>query len=216
VTHPRFSSVALDVDSTLAGIEGIDWLATQRGEEIARRVAELTDRAMRGELPLDAVYGERLALIAPTRREIDTLASEYCARLAPGADVAIRSLVGAGVRIVLVSGGIREAIVPLATSLGIGEADVHAVSLRFSGDGAYAGYDEASPLATQLGKREVLVRCSLPRPLLAVGDGSTDVAMKRESDGFAAFTGFTSRPSVLAEADHVVQSFAELQQLVMS
>jgi phosphoserine phosphatase len=213
---PRFRSVALDVDSTLAGIEGIDWLATQRGEGVAQKVAELTDRAMRGEIPLDAVYGERLALIAPARHEIDALASEYAARIAPGAEVAIRSFRDAGVRVVLVSGGIREGILPLAASLGIDEADVHAVSLRFTEDASYAGYDESSPLATQDGKREVVAHCSLPRPLLAVGDGSTDVAMKSEADAFAAFTGFTSRPLVVAAADHVLRSFAELEALVMS
>ena len=59
----RFASVVLDVDSTLCGVEGIDWLAQRRGGDVARRVRELTDRAMNGEIPLDSVYGERLAML---------------------------------------------------------------------------------------------------------------------------------------------------------
>jgi phosphoserine phosphatase len=62
-----FASVILDVDSTLTGIEGIDWLAEHRGADLGARVTELTDRAMRGEIALDAVYGERLALVRPSR-----------------------------------------------------------------------------------------------------------------------------------------------------
>ena len=82
---PRFASVILDVDSTVAGIEGIDWLAERRGADVAARVVAMTDQAMRGELALDAVYGERLALIRPTREEIDALAQAYRAAVAPGA-----------------------------------------------------------------------------------------------------------------------------------
>jgi phosphoserine phosphatase len=66
--RPRFASVVIDVDSTLSGIEGIDWLAALRGPEMAAKISALTDRAMRGEITLDAVYGERLKMIAPTRR----------------------------------------------------------------------------------------------------------------------------------------------------
>ena len=34
----KFASVVLDVDSTLCGVEGIDWLAQRRGPEMADRV----------------------------------------------------------------------------------------------------------------------------------------------------------------------------------
>ena len=39
----RFNSVIFDVDSTLSGIEGIDWLANLRGNEVAEWSATLTD-----------------------------------------------------------------------------------------------------------------------------------------------------------------------------
>ena len=47
MTEMRFASVVLDVDSTLCGIEGIDFLAARRGPDVGERIAELTDRAMR-------------------------------------------------------------------------------------------------------------------------------------------------------------------------
>lgn len=213
--EPRFRTVVLDVDSTLCGLEGIDWLAAQRGAVAEREVARLTQRAMDGATPLDAVYGERLAMIRPAAPEITSLALAYRRALAPGAAAAVARLVRHGVRVVLVSGGIREAILPIAAGLRIPPADVHAVSLRFDAGGDYAGFDTGSPLATQGGKLVVVRGLALPRPILAVGDGATDLAVRPAVDAFAAFTGFVRRAAVVAGADLELSSFHELAEAVL-
>jgi hypothetical protein len=61
----------------------------------------------------------------------------------------------------------------------------------------------------------VLRRLYLPRPLLAVGDGATDVAMRPAADAFAAYTGFTHRMEVARSADHELRSFDDLRRLVL-
>jgi len=216
VPVPRFASVILDVDSTLSGIEGVDWLATLRGPEVAQEVARLTERAMDGAIALDAVYGERLALIRPTADEVARLAGAYAERAAPGAADAVARMRAAGVRIALVSGGLREAIVPFARALGFADADVNAVPIRFGPAGDYAGFDETSPLATQRGKPQFAAQLALPRPTLAVGDGSTDAEMRPAVDAFAAYTGFVRREPVVRGADYVVSSFDELAALVLT
>ena len=213
--HTRFASVVIDVDSTLAGIEGIDWLAQRRGPDVAAEVAALTDRAMKGEIALDAVYGERLARIRPTRDEVGMLAAAYRDAIAPDAVDVLAALRLAGVRIVLVSGGLREAIQPLALHLGCTDDALHAVRVRFDESGAYAGFDEASPLATQAGKAEVVRSLALPSPALAVGDGATDLAMRPAVDAFAAYVGFVRRPPVVAAADFEIDSFTRLRALVL-
>lgn len=210
-----FNSVVLDVDSTVAGLEGIDWLAERRGPDVAAQVAAMTDRAMRGEIALDAVYGERLALIRPMRAEIDALGAAYVAAIAPGAREAIGRLQAAGVQVALVSGGLREAIIPLARHVGVAEDRLRAVGIRFDESGAYAGYESGSPLATQGGKPVVVARLALPAPVLAVGDGATDLAMRPAVQAFAAYTGFVRRDAVVARADHVIDSFARLEALVL-
>ncbi|MCU0625857.1 MAG: hypothetical protein MUF21_05125, partial [Gemmatimonadaceae bacterium] len=75
MTH--FKSLVLDVDSTLAAIEGIDWLATRRDASVAEWVARVTREAMDGLIPLDAIYEQRLQAIAPTRSEVHALADAY-------------------------------------------------------------------------------------------------------------------------------------------
>ena len=208
-----YRTVILDVDSTVAGIEGIDWLARRRSPELAREVASLTDRAMAGEIPLERVYGERVGRVAPSREDVAALAEAYVAALAPGCADAVRLLRERGARIVLLSGGLREAILPLAAMLGVAEGDVHAVPVRFDAEGRYAGVAD-SPLTTDGGKPAVVRALGLERPVLAVGDGNTDLALRGTVDTFAAFVGFVRREPVVREADVVVESFDEVVRLV--
>ena len=216
MTVTGFASVILDVDSTLCGIEGIDWLADRRGPAVGGEVMALTDRAMRGEIALDAVYGERLTLVRPSRGDVSALAEAYAGSLAPGAARAVTRLNGEGRRIVLASGGIREAILPLGQLLGIPDADVHAVSVRFDASGDYSDFDMASLLTTATGKRTLAESLGLPARVLAVGDGATDLATRPAVDAFAAFTGFVTRDRVVRSADFIIHSFDQLVELVLA
>jgi phosphoserine phosphatase len=211
----RFNSVIFDVDSTLSGIEGIDWLAKQRGNDVAAWSAALTDRAMKGEIPIEAVYGERMGKVRPDRNEIERLGQEYIERVAAGARETLIAFKAAGIRIVMISGGLREAILPLATTLGVDDGSVYAVSIFFGEAGNYAGFDADSPLTRQTGKKTTVASLGLKGPVLAVGDGMTDCEMKSEVDSFAAFTGFTRREPVIERADVVIENFDQLRELVL-
>jgi len=215
---PAYASVVIDVDSTLCGVEGIDFLAERRGPEVAAQIVALTDKAMKGEILLEEIYGRRLTTIRPTRADIAALAAEYERTLAPGAADAIGAMRTAGARLALVSGGIREAIAPVARTLGFDAADLHAVSLRFDDAGNYLDFDRSSPLTTQPGK-PVLVRGliedgRLPRPVLAVGDGATDAKLVGVVNQFLAYTGFARRANVVTVANGEVTSFPELARIV--
>ena len=212
---PHFASVALDVDSTLCSIEGIDWLAERRGADVASRVATLTDRAMRGEVPLEEVYGRRLAIVRPRREDVDALGRAYIETIAPGAVEAIAGWRSRGVRVILLSSAISHAILRLAQHVGLGPDEVYAVDVKFDAIGAWGGFDRPSPLVTTVGKRNIISKLDLPRPLIGVGDGSTDLAVRGTADAFAAFTGFVSRPTVADNADFVVTSFDELDKIVL-
>jgi phosphoserine phosphatase len=208
---PRFASVVLDVDSTLSGVEGVDWLASLRGDYIAEQSVRLTERAMNGELPIEEVYGQRLDLIRPTRDEIDRLARVYRERMAADAPRAIAEFKKADVRVVLVSGGFRRAIEPVARELGV---ELRAVDIYWNETGDYIGFDTGSPLTRQTGKRDVVELLRLGRPSLAVGDGSTDVGMKPVVDVFVAYTGFARRAPVVAAASTEIPSYEALEQYV--
>lgn len=211
----RFNSVILDVDSTLSAIEGIDWLAAKRGTEAEAAVAALTEQAMQGSIPLEAVYGARLRMVHPTVTEIAELSRVYIQEIAPYAKEAIAEMSAKNVEIVLVSGGLREAILPLAVEAGVKEKNLHAVSVVFDVNGNYEGFDEASALTRQNGKRKVVKQLELNGPTLAVGDGMTDCEIRPAVEGFAAYTGFVRRAAVIKQADYVVEDFRELRELVL-
>lgn len=219
-TRPRFASVVLDVDSTLAYTEGIEWLASRRGDAVSRRVAEATTRAMHGDVALEDIYSARLELVRPDRTDVEALGQEYVDTVAPGAMDALAVLRGAGVHLVVVSGGLREAILPLTRMLRVADADVHAVPVSFTDAGEYAGFDTCNPLARSGGKPAIVRALALSGPVLALGDGATDAELKTAQPpavaAFAAFTGVAAREPVVCVADYVVQCFAQLPHVVLS
>jgi len=202
----RYQSVVFDCDSTLSTIEGIDEIAAHRKGEIVA----LTDAAMRGEVALEDVYGRRLALIQPTRGRIEALGRQYVETLVPDARETVRALMDEGVDVRVISGGLLPAVREVARALAVPDDRVAAVDLRFDDAGAYAGFDETSPLARSGGKLEVLRAWGgeLARPAMLVGDGATDLEGRPAVDCFVAFAGVVARDAVIAAAEVVVRAHA--------
>jgi phosphoserine phosphatase len=94
--------LCMDVDSTFVKGEFIDELAELAG--VKAEVAEITARAMRGELDFEQALRERVKLLRglPMSR-----ARELCDRfeLSPGAEELVRTVKQLGMRVGLVSGG---------------------------------------------------------------------------------------------------------------
>jgi phosphoserine phosphatase len=211
-----FGTVIFDCDSTLCAIEGIDVLA---GEQHRDEIARLTDAAMRGEIPLEAVYGRRLGIVAPSRERVEWLGKEYVRTLVPDADTAVRVLQDAGVRVCIISGGLLPPVRAVGRALGVADEDISAVSIHFDENGRFAGFDASSPLARSGGKLEVVRqwREELPLPFLFVGDGITDLEARDAVELFVAYTGVVARPEVVAGADYVLNepSMAGILPLVL-
>jgi phosphoserine phosphatase len=214
---PPYGTVVFDCDSTLSSIEGIDELAAGQRAQIA----ELTRRAMDGEVPLEAVYGLRLARIRPSRARVEALGRQYLEHALPGAAELVRRLQSVGKRVIVVSGGVRPAVLPFAVALGVQPTDVRAVELFFDGEGEYLGFDESSPLTRSGGKIEVLreiAHAPQAGPVAFVGDGVTDLEAAGEVARFVAFTGFARRAELLQRARVVCEAphAAPLQFVLMT
>ena len=152
----NFSAVCFDCDSTLSRIEGIDELARRQG--LFEQVAALTDAAMNGDIALESVYGKRLELIQPNRAAIDWLAQLYIAEMVEGAAETVAALLAQNIEVHIVSGGLRQAILPLAAHLGVAEDRVHAVDIEFNDRGDYLAFNASSPLAGSGGKARICRR----------------------------------------------------------
>jgi phosphoserine phosphatase len=195
-----FRSVVFDCDSTLVKVEGIDELAGERIDEVRR----MTDLAMDGSVALEEVYGRRLALIDPTRVQVDAVGEAYIRELVDDARETVAALLFLEKTVRIVSGGLRPPVERVAAELGVGPGQVAAVGISFDGSGRYLDFERDSPLARSGGKADVLASWSLPRRALLVGDGATDLEGKGAVDCFAAFMGVVERPAVARGGDVVL------------
>jgi phosphoserine phosphatase len=198
-----FDVICFDCDSTLSKIEGIDELAKRVG--LGEQMSRLTDAAMNGELPLEAVYGQRLSAIKPDQASIDWLGDLYVAEIVDGVKDVFDSLLAQNKEVHIISGGLRQAIAPLANYLGISAEHVHAVDIYFNEDGSYGNYDENSPLARAGGKAEICRQLTKSQgSLVMIGDGKTDMEAKQAGAYVIGFGGVVDRPIVRELADSYV------------
>jgi phosphoserine phosphatase len=205
----------LDCDSTLSSIEGIDELGRLRGPATFKAVEDMTNAAMNGGTPMEAIFAKRLDIIKPTAAELAAIGAQYIATVEPTAVASLAKLRAAGWRIAIVSGGFTQAIRPLADFLGIDR--VEAVTLKFHADGSYAGFDDSCPTCKTKGKNVVARRLRVEHQathVVMVGDGASDLEVKGDADVVIGFGRYVQRPKVVAGADQFVRSLEELVGVV--
>ncbi len=193
--------VVMDVDSTLIQDEVIDLLAERAG--VLDEVAEITERAMRGEIDFAESLKERVALLAGLPAEaLDETARRI--RLTPGARTLCRTLRRLGFRVCLVSGGFREVIAPLAEQLEVDGLRANALEIV---EGRLTGR-VTGVIVDRYGKREALEEFAREFGIpvartIAIGDGANDLDML---DAAGLGIAFNAKPVVQAAADTAVNA----------
>jgi phosphoserine phosphatase len=214
VTNPK-KLIIFDCDSTLSAIEGIDELARVRGPLVFAEVERMTNDAMEGKIAVEDVFARRLAIIQPRRADVEAVGRQYIERIEPTALATINQLKAAGWTPLILSGGFRQVIEPLAAHLGI--ARVEAVDLHFDAAGSYLGFDEKFPTTHSGGKPEFIAglkRALAPVRTVMVGDGVSDLETRDEVDLFVGFGRYTERAKVKAGAHAFIHSLADLPPLL--
>jgi phosphoserine phosphatase len=167
--------VVLDVDSTLIQQEVIELLAAHCGREA--EVAEVTARAMAGELDFEESLRARVATLAGLPASVLDDVRE-AVQLTPGARTLVRTLKRLGFTVGLVSGGFIEIVGKLAEDLGIDHARANRLETE---DGHLTGR-VVGAVVDRAGKaqalREFAEREGLPLSrTVAIGDGANDLDM---------------------------------------
>ncbi|KAI1155461.1 phosphoserine phosphatase serb [Nemania diffusa] len=176
--HPRL--VVFDMDSTLITQEVIDLLAATITDppDLATKVADITHRAMLGELEFDAAFRERVALL-------EDLPATIFEQLRPVLDVTqgvpqlLRAFKKLGVKTAVLSGGFLPLTSWLAKELGIDYAHANEVVIsdagRLTGEvlGRIVGKERKRELLLEIAKKEGVAL----EQVIAVGDGANDLLM---------------------------------------
>jgi phosphoserine phosphatase len=165
-----------DMDSTMIQQECIDELAAEAG--VGKRVADITARAMNGELDFEAALLERVGLLKGLPETTIQTVIDTRITLMPGGKTLLATMKANGAHCALVSGGFTAFTGAIADKLGFDEH--HANTLLAEG-GALTG-DVTRPILGSDAKVEALNRIAsqtgvTPADVLAVGDGANDLGM---------------------------------------
>ncbi|QKV95698.1 phosphoserine phosphatase SerB [Streptomyces sp. NA02950] len=188
--------VVMDVDSTLIQDEVIELFAAHAGCEA--EVAEVTARAMRGELDFEQSLHARVALLKGIDESVvDKVRAEV--RLTPGARTLIRTLKRLGYQVGVVSGGFTQVTDDLKERLGLDFASANTLEVV---DGKLTGR-VVGEVVDRAGKARLLRRFASEAgvPLVqtvAIGDGANDLDMLNAAGLGVAFN---AKP-VVREAAH--------------
>lgn len=117
-----------DMDSTMITVECIDELADYAG--IKPQIAEITERAMQGELDFTQALTARVSLLAGLDiAMIDKCLSERVRPMA-GAEILVKTMAAWGAHTVLVSGGFTHFARPVANKIGFAEYEANILSME--------------------------------------------------------------------------------------
>jgi len=191
--------VVLDVDSTLVENEVIELLAEESGS--LEEVAEITSRAMNGELDFAQSLRSRVATLAGLPDSVFEVVSTRV-RVTPGAQALIDGVHCSGGRVGVVSGGFTEILDPLARELGIDywRANRLEVSAGRLTGGLVGDIIDAEAKAIALREWAHDFGVSLASTVV-VGDGANDLRMMAAA---GLSVGFDAKLPVRRHADVVL------------
>jgi len=186
-----------DMDSTMIRQECIDELADRAG--VGAHVAEITARAMNGEIDFEGALRARVALLAglPEGVIAEVLATRIT--LMPGGPALVATVKANGGHAALVSGGFTAFTGPVAAKLGF---DEHRANLLQVEGGRLTG-TVAEPILGRAAKvralEDICARLGIPEDqAMAVGDGANDLGMLGRAGAGVALH---AKPSVSAQCD---------------
>jgi len=175
-SHRRKKVLVADMDSTMIDQECIDELADAVG--IKPQVAEITQRAMNGELDFAAALRERVALIKGLDRKVIEEIRRERITLAPGGRALIQTMKTHGAYCSMVSGGFTFFADYYGKRIGFDEAIANV--LEFDGD-VLSGKvpDPIVDKTTKLNRLQALAKEHAfdMADTMAVGDGANDLDM---------------------------------------
>ena len=186
-----------DMDSTIIEQECIDEMADHAGKR--GEIADITERAMRGELDFEAALKERVAMLAGLPTSVLSQTFENNISLTPGARTLVKTMNANNGVTALISGGFTYFTERVAETVGFATSQANELLI----DNEKLSGQVAEPILGRAAKQDALLKIAGEHNIdltqtIAVGDGANDLAMLgRAGLGVA----FRAKPAVAEVAD---------------
>ena len=207
--------IIIDFDSTFIAVESLDELATykfsnnENGKNLIRDIQLLTNAGMDGDITFKESLDKRMKLLEIDRNDILVLIEKLADCITPSFQKNKLFFKENSQRILFLSGGFKEFIVPIVDKFGINKSQVFANEFIYNSFGDIIGIDQKNVMSSNKGKVKQARALKLNGEIHVIGDGFTDYEIKSEgvATHFFAFTENIKRKNVCELSDQVLSKF---------
>ena len=207
--------IIIDFDSTFITEESLDELAKYKlrdqpdSQTILNKIKSLTNAGMNGDIPFKQSLDERMEVLNLNRSDINSVSKILSECVTPSFTKNKSFFIENNNKIIILSGGFKELIVPIVDDFGILSSNVFANDFIYNSSEQITGINQNNIMSSNGGKVKQSKLLSINGIVHVIGDGYTDYEIKLDGPAthFFAFTENVERKNICELADLTLSNF---------
>ena len=207
--------IIIDFDSTFITEESLDELAKYKlrdqpdSQTMLNKIKSLTNAGMNGDIPFKQSLDERMEVLNLNRSDINSVSKILSECVTPSFTKNKSFFIENNNKIIILSGGFKELIVPIVDDFGISSSNVFANDFIYNSSEQITGINQDNIMSSNGGKVKQSKLLSINGIVHVIGDGYTDYEIKLDGPAthFFAFTENVERKNICELADLTLSNF---------
>ena len=207
--------IIIDFDSTFITEESLDELAKYKlrdqpdSQTMLNKIKSLTNAGMNGDIPFKQSLDERMEVLNLNRSDINSVSKILSECVTPSFTKNKSFFIENNNKIIILSGGFKELIVPIVDDFGISSSNVFANDFIYNSSEQITGINQDNIMSKNKGKVKQSKLLSIHGTVHVIGDGYTDYEIKLDGPAthFFAFTENVERKNICELADLTLSNF---------
>ena len=207
--------IIIDFDSTFITEESLDELAKYKlrdqpdSQTMLNKIKSLTNAGMNGDIPFKQSLDERMEVLNLNRSDINSVSKILSECVTPSFTKIKSFFIENNNKIMILSGGFKELIVPIVNDFGILSSNVFANDFIYNSSEQITGINQDNIMSKNGGKVKQSKLLSIHGTVHVIGDGYTDYEIKLDGPAthFFAFTENVERKNICELADLTLSNF---------